>query len=290
MSRLAVAAADAATLTDLAAIAEEAQRDPERHIAYFGDAREEIEAEIAEVDSWVDGTHVVRRDGRLVGWLLAETEADLRRVWWWGPVVAAGESWDTAAEALYSAARARLDNSFDQEELAADARSQAFGAFAERQGFQADAASTLLRVEIGETTPDPRVTTLDSAGFEQVIALHDSLFPGAHATGRHLVDAADGYRLVLRENGRVAGYIAIEIQPGGEGYIDFLGVDPTHRGRGAGGALVATALDVLRARDVTVANLTVRQTNAAARSVYRRLGFAELRDIRPFRKGFTLSS
>ncbi len=288
MSELRIVGAETDRLPALAATAEAAQRDPERFVAFFGEDRATIEAEIGRVERWSEATHVAARGDRVVGWIMAESEAELDRVWWWGPVVAAGEPWSAVADALYGVARAALDDRYDEEELAADARSAPFAAFAARHGFRADPASAVLRAEIVDTEPDPRVTALAPADADHVAAMHDALFPGRHTTGRRLVAAPDGLRLVLREGGRAIGYVAVELEPDGAGYIDFLGVDPGNRGRGVGSALVTSALSALGRRGVTVADLTVRVDNVAARGLYRRLGFEELRAVRPYRKGFSL--
>ena len=81
-----------------------------------------------------------------------------------------------------------------------------------------------------------------------------------------------------------------EIQPGGLGYIDFVGVHTDQRGRGFGRALVHATLTELVARGVSAAHLTVRESNVAARRLYGSLGFREERLLRPYRKGFLLDS
>ena len=57
--------------------------------------------------------------GRMVGWLLAEVDPDMGRVWWWGPFVDASE-WAPVADALMRAGRSQLDPAVHEEEMAAD--------------------------------------------------------------------------------------------------------------------------------------------------------------------------
>ena len=73
----------------------------------------------------------------------------------------------------------------------------------------------------------------------------------------------------------------VHAEPGGEphahepiGEVYVVGVDPDHQGRGLGRALTLAGLHRLRAQGLPQAMLYVEGDNAAAQSVYRRLGFA----------------
>ncbi|MEM7285141.1 MAG: GNAT family N-acetyltransferase [Actinomycetota bacterium] len=89
-------------------------------------------------------------------------------------------------------------------------------------------------------------------------------------------------------DGAVVGYVAYEMQADGSGYIDYLAVDETLRGRGLGRALVSTATADLVTSGATHAHLTVREANAAARALYASLDYEEERIAIPYRRGFTL--
>lgn len=275
-------------LPGLAALAEDAQSSPETFIGYYGEDRATIAAEIEEVEEWAAATVVARTDGKILGWLLAETEPEIHRIWWWGPVVAPAASWDDVADALYRSARDGVDASFDQEELAADDRSDRVRSFAERHGFTGEEASVLLRVAITTTPVAHGVEPLVDDDHDAVVAMHDRLFHGTHTPGRQLVGKDDAVQFVVRESGVPVGYVSVDLQPDGAGYVDYLGVTETERGRGLGRLLVAAALDELRRRGIEMAFLTVRESNAAARSLYASLGFDEERLLRPYRRGFSL--
>ena len=98
----------------------------------------------------------------------------------------------------------------------------------------------------------------------------------------HDVDVVDG------PEGVPVGYVAVEVQPDGSGYVDYLGVAAQARGAGLGRVLVAGALRGLAARGVTRVHLTVRVDNATARALYASLGFVEERVAVPYRRGFDL--
>lgn len=282
-------------LDRMVALAVDCQADPQRHCAYLSDSAAAISAEVIEVIDWVQATLVALDDERqLIGWLLATTDPDMDRVWWWGPFVAGvrDDMRATVADALLS--KGLLGHAEHSEhEMAADEDSSHFASIADRHGFVAQEGSLALRLDdlqqrfdvVGHLAPvdDPQV---DSAA---VAALHDATFPGTHSTGAMLlrdVDADHAIHVALDAD-EVVGYVATEAQSDGSLYVDYLGVAEAHRGRGIGRNLVRHALNTAPT-DRTYAHLTVRVGNTAARALYRSSGFAEVRTIVPYRKGFLL--
>ncbi len=114
----------------LLAAGEQARGD--RHIGYLGLDAPSIEKDVTGVENWLAKT-AVAFDGRVVGWLLCETDDEMGRGWWWGPFVVATD-WAGTADSLYETAAALVDVS--EEEQAPDARNELAAAFALRQGFQ----------------------------------------------------------------------------------------------------------------------------------------------------------
>ncbi|MEL7208297.1 MAG: GNAT family N-acetyltransferase [Actinomycetota bacterium] len=274
----------ATDVADMAEVAAAAQADPRFHVPYVGADADSIAAEMTGVAGWADTTTVAVVDGRVVGWLLGETDPAMGRVWWWGPFVA-DESWDGIADELYRRTRPRLPAAIGEEEACGDARSTSIEAWSRRHGLAPAEASVLLRRQRGPAAPDGRVRPLTPADHGAVMALHERAFPATHLTPSALVAAGDP-RLVIEVDGVVVGYVAYEIQADGSGYLDYLAVDEGVRGRGLGGTLVEHACHLLFEGGVTHAHLTVREGNGPARSLYRRLGFVEDRLARPYRRGF----
>ncbi len=81
--------------------------------------------------------------------------------------------------------------------------------------------------------------------------------------------------LVALDHDRLAGYVVAHYASD-EGEILNLGVAPGERRRGIGRALVEEMIGALRSRGVRVVYLDVRESNAVARRLYDRLGFAEV--------------
>jgi ribosomal protein S18 acetylase RimI-like enzyme len=79
--------------------------------------------------------------------------------------------------------------------------------------------------------------------------------------------------LVLELEGRVQGSVMAGYD-GHRGWVNYLAVDPAHRGRGLGAQLMAAAQDHLAGLGCPKVNLQVRAGNERAVAFYRHLGFA----------------
>ena len=229
------------------------------------------------------------------GWVLAETDSEMGRVWWWGPVLAGSmtATFDETAGALFETALGTLEG-YDEHELALDHRSASLATFAIRHGFERQASSAALTTPPFDSVTSPTdngVVELDERHHDSVMALHDEFFPGTHTPGSKIVEADDDRgRLVIEGTtaGDAVGYVATEMQSDASLYIDYLGVATDRRGEGLGRRLVSEAMRRGTIAGATHAHLTVRTANDAARQLYRSLGFVEERILVPYRRGFTL--
>jgi ribosomal protein S18 acetylase RimI-like enzyme len=295
---LEVRTASPADLAAIATLVAEQQRDPTRHVGYLASTEDAIAVQLTELEPLgLDGTVIALDEGQVVGVLAAEWDDDPPRVWWHGPVVASGADWQAVADALDDAGRRLLPASVTEEEHAPDARHEQLAAFAARHGAVAGEGSVVLGRRLDGTSDDaPRATPegIVLRPFEErdraaVAALHDALFPATHTPGHRLDEGADRLVWVAEHAGELVGYVAAEPQEDGDGYVDFLGVAETVRGRGLGTALVGTVCVQLRAHGCPSVHLTVRTSNVAARRVYARCGFTEERELVPWRRGFTVA-
>jgi len=80
--------------------------------------------------------------------------------------------------------------------------------------------------------------------------------------------------LVAELDGAIVGS-AMGGYDGHRGWVNYLAVDPAHRGRGLGRALMAEVETRLRELGCPKLNLQVRSDNAAALAFYERLGFRQ---------------
>lgn len=80
--------------------------------------------------------------------------------------------------------------------------------------------------------------------------------------------------LVAEQNGKVVGYV-IARKVNAKGHIIAIAVDPEHRCRGIGRALMLAVEEELKKKGVTEFWLEVRVSNTRAVKFYRRLGYIE---------------
>jgi ribosomal protein S18 acetylase RimI-like enzyme len=77
---------------------------------------------------------------------------------------------------------------------------------------------------------------------------------------------------------RAIGFLAADLDavaPQHGGSIDLIVVDPAARGLGVGRTLMSYISELCRLKNVPRLNLGVHETNTAARSLYRGLGFSQ---------------
>lgn len=289
-------------LEAMVSLAAPLQARPDRHVAYLSIEGPAMAEELRGLGDWAAVSAVI--DGpdpaggrRLAAWLVGEVDAELGRVWWWGPFVDPGATdeatWAEVVTVLYRHAAALLPDGITEQEVAVDERHVDLAAWATGNGFTADTGSAVLVLANAVPVDDPPagrpVIRPPRAGDREVIGpLHDRLFPSGHLPGSRLLDEGDGqFRRVAEVDGRPVGYVAFERTADGEAYIDLLGVDPDQRRGGIGRALALTAVAEGRAIGCHQTALTVRADNDGARRLYRSIGFDEERVLLPLRIGFT---
>lgn len=99
---------------------------------------------------------------------------------------------------------------------------------------------------------------------------------------RHLILSPTAYVLVIETDGRPRGWAAGLVRKsksGASGRIYGIGVDPEARGQQLGRRLAEALLAEMKSAGAGAIYLEVRSDNHPARSLYRFLGFRELRDL-----------
>ena len=96
-----------------------------------------------------------------------------------------------------------------------------------------------------------------------------------------VADAARGFVLLARENGRIVGiaYVATILSAehcGLVAWLEELYVMPSHRSRGIGTALIAAIIERARKAGIVAIDLEIDAGHSRAESLYRRLGFRPL--------------
>jgi ribosomal protein S18 acetylase RimI-like enzyme len=281
----AVDASDAATLDAVVALIAGQQQQREREVIYVGEQPDGIRAELEALDPpWTDTVRVVRDGDALRAVALAEWDHTIGRAWIFGPWVDGDdEAWERWASELVAAQLAQLPPTVTSHELAGTVENQRLARLAAELGWPATEVNFAYVFEAepsGAVPPEPEDGLRDVVGDDVglIAPLHDLEFPDTYFTAQQLLErAATGEHVVLvatSDEGRFAGYAAGRIQPDGNGYIDFVAVDPSGRGGGAGRRLVSGLVRRLLPVSTTgEVHLTVQEHRAPARALYASLGF-----------------
>ncbi len=275
-------------LDDIVAFVAAQQAHPDRRIGYVGTDAAGILAELEGLEpSWLTTARVQREGSRLTGTVMTGWDVDLGRAWIFGPWVAAdGDAWMAGAVELLDAALAGLPRAVSRYEMCGDLANQRLAALAGSRGWAATEPNHVLVADAAVVATwrsggGGRTAVLRgaaSADIDTIVRLHDAEFPDTYASAAQLVDGhVDGSRLVLvADDGRggIAGYAAGGVHGDGQGFIDFVAVEPSARGAGVGSQLVvAITRRLLERSSLGQVCLTVHDHRTPARTLYARLGF-----------------
>ena len=266
--------------------------DAEHHIGFFGEGEADIRASLAECLIPPSEGFTMAYDGdRLVGVFGVDVSSEINRAWLFGPLVD-HENWHEVADQLYAKVLPRIPVGIRDYDLFCDVRNTRMEAFAVRHGFplnSENAVLTLVRAKYNPTAEKKaQVISYRKGFFKFFEKLHKTLFPNGYFTARQMVEKIDeNHNLFLAiEERQLLGYHFCKIEPASKsGYVDFIGTDPSARGRGIGADLLASGVEwMLSAPTTEKINLTVNADNVAARRLYEKFGFVTDRIMRGYRK------
>lgn len=95
--------------------------------------------------------------------------------------------------------------------------------------------------------------------------------------------------LVAEINGKIAGYIIGNMQNDSEGHILAIAVDPRHRKRGIGTALIKAISNVLKKQGANKVRVELKLYNTGAKDFYSNFGFEKSAIIKGYyrMRGYT---
>ena len=127
-------------------------------------------------------------------------------------------------------------------------------------------------------TPDLEIRTFRTEDLDQVVAIETVTFPDPYTRPLFRwfgVTTGNGFIVACKE--RVLGYLISEIR-GGQGHIVSMAVDPEHRRKGIGEALLNEAIARMASR-VHGVYLEVRAGNETAIRLYEKHSFKMTGDV-----------
>jgi ribosomal protein S18 acetylase RimI-like enzyme len=282
----AVDAADASTLAAVIDLIAAQQQRRDRHVVYVGEQADSIRAELEAVDPrWTDTLRVVVDDRSTPrAAVLSEWNPAIGRGWIFGPWIEGDDAaWDQWAVPLVASQLAQQPPAVTSVELSGTVEHERLAGLAAELGWAATETNVAYVLAPGAanapaTGSETGVRDAVPDDVESITPLHDAEFPNTYATAAQLLERAAADELVVlvatTPAGRFAGYAAGRVQPDGNAYVDFVAVDPSARGAGAGrrllGALVGRLLPASTSGEV---HLTVQEHRTPARALYASLGF-----------------
>jgi GNAT superfamily N-acetyltransferase len=268
--------------------------DDAHHIGFFGEGEADVRSSLAEcLIPPAEGFQLAYDAGQLVGVFGVDADPEISRAWLYGPLVE-HEDWHSVADELYAASLKAIPDGISEQDLFCDSKNSNLAAFTERHGFPArseNAVVTLERVDYKKPVfHESQFSIIDYLPefFEPFERCHTLLFPTTYFTARQITEKLDStHRLLLGlENGLMKGYHFCKVETDAcSGYIDFIGVDESIRGRGLGATLLASGIDwMLSFPEVDTISLTVNANNVPALKLYDNFGFVTERVMRGYRK------
>lgn len=238
---------------------------------------------------------VCHDDAEVSGAVLIDWDIESGQSWVHGPWIAVDDDrWHEIGSGLVDAAMSQLPPGITKSVMTASVGHHCMAAIAHQLGWSAGEVNHVLRVDAPTVAawsflspPAPGgLRTMTDEDVAAVRSLHDVEFPGTYYSASELAARVTrGDQIVLiadRRQGRhndgdeIDGYIAGQIQPDGDGYIDFLAVAHSARRAGLGRRLVVGLCRQLMAESTTQrVCLTVQTTRSPARALYESLGFEQ---------------
>ena len=121
------------------------------------------------------------------------------------------------------------------------------------------------------------IVKMNESHVAQIAALERECFsdPWSEASIASELHSEWSLWLVDEEDGQVVAYVGSQSAPPDADVMN-VAVAPHHRRQGRGEALMLALMDALRALNRESLSLEVRQSNAPALALYRRLGFVQV--------------
>lgn len=258
-------------------------RDPAQRCLHADETAAAVEAVWAGWTApFAERVLVAEQDGEVVGVLSFDVLLAEKRAWLFGPF-AKGEAWETIAEAMLVAFERQMSGTVMRVSNFVEIQAEPSLALHKRLGYEQrqalvhvfnHTAERAAKVLAGMTDPSVPAMAQDRRSIE---ALHASAFPNTYTDVATMYErAAKGESLrVIRENGDAVAFVYTDVNVAlSEATLQYVAVDPAHRRRGHGEALILASMRfAFETRGLARQILTVFGDNPQAMALYRRLGF-----------------
>lgn len=162
--------------------------------------------------------------------------------------------------------------------------------FAASYGFNEVSKETILTCtrQAFIARKDDAVIELTNYYSNSLTKMHDQIFPNTYLSGKEMLNALNDETAAfgMVEGGDLLGYLYAEANPEfEEGSIEFIGVDPSARGKGVGSSLLSKGLKwIFSFPSIEEISLCVRSENSQAIHLYKKADFKTENELIFFEK------
>lgn len=258
----------------------EANRDASQYVGYCGNEADEI---LKTLNEDITEEHIYWAGDDL---LILDYENGTGEMW--GPFInSSGPDWSQRANHLMNMIPEGtvLYGFYGHENIRAIEWMRSLGA--ELKGEEVILKTSRFTPEKNEGTIE--IKTLSDQEFNEFESLHNQVFPETYYDAETILKRTNPNRPLLAavDAGQFIGYIYAESDPEfGEASVEYLAVNEAARGKGAGYALLRTAMQKLfEEQQIKEISLCVSKSNQTAIRLYQRAGFYVEKELLYFKKG-----
>ncbi|MDZ5472731.1 GNAT family N-acetyltransferase [Bacillus sp. 31A1R] len=247
---------------------------PTYHIGYVSknslEIQEDLQILLQDDES---SAFIVKERGQIFGFIGVDGDQERSVGEIWGPFVEANNFQLGEQLLLYVQSNVyfnKLNLFFNQE-------NQLLLHLAEQHHYTFQSRENILEIEKEAISSNEPVQKFTEEYAEQLIILHDQIFPQTYYSGSELIDNmnADGDIYIIVEHHHLLGYVYVELDYTlRKGSIEFLGVNNRVRKQGIGTKLLKMTLSDLFRKNIDLIQLCVNTTNEKALSLYHKCGFS----------------
>ncbi|MGG3943854.1 N-acetyltransferase [Peribacillus psychrosaccharolyticus] len=270
-------------IEELSAFIADVNSQPKNHTGYCGSDRKEIQKKLEEDFSDLeleDSFIVISENKQLIAALGFDVDRKKQSAEIWGPFILNSDHWTEQTSMLWNEFMKKTESkkigtyfAFYHEENKKGIR------WMESLNAKETGKHQIL-VSKTEVTNGEILEEISPPFYEEVIKLHNELFPETYLTGADMIsDLSEEKRLLIIPDGdqSIQGYVYLEgdsvFQ---EGNLEFIAVEREHQKKGLGKKLVQAGLTYLYENmNVAEVSLCVNVNNAAAINLYKKSGFHE---------------
>jgi ribosomal protein S18 acetylase RimI-like enzyme len=263
-------------------------RQPDSFVGYLGTETPDIAEDLSGLVKDEESACFIRRDdtGKITGFLGVDADLEKGIGELWGPF-AEHNNWEDSAAQLLSLAEDHYENKLNQWHLFIGRKNERCRKLADKEGFRLASSQIFMELDLERTADGHSPSYLQKEYFEDFTSLHDSLFPDTYYSGAEILEKLDDEHLIfafMKKEG-LSGYLYAELETEEKtASIEFMGVAPAERKKGAGARLILMAAKKLKESGIRRIKLCTGSGNENAISLYRKMGFEESNTLLFFKR------